>query len=75
MPRMVELMVDLLFEQSAKLYRPHSHMHSGVDGQNDIREPIHQVQERVPVEIWVVPTELAGKLLAHPQEAGDHEAH
>src|SRR5712672_4149233 len=59
-------------KQSAKLQRAHRHVHSGIHGQNDIREPIHQVQQRVPVEIWVVPSELAGELLEHAQEAGNH---
>src|SRR5438132_9400774 len=75
MPGMVELVVDLVFKQSAKLQRAHRYVHSGIYGQNDIREPIHQVQQRVPVEIWVVPSELAGELLEHAQEAGNHEAH
>jgi hypothetical protein len=35
---MVELVVDLVFKQSAKLQRAHRHVHSGIHGQNDIRE-------------------------------------
>jgi hypothetical protein len=41
---MVELVMDLLFEQSAELQRSHGHVHPGIYGQDDIREPIDQIQ-------------------------------
>ena len=72
---MAELMVELVFEQSAELHRPHGHLHPGVDRQDDICEPIDQVQEGASVEIWVVPSELTCEPLEHPQNTGDQEAH
>src|SRR5579872_1439795 len=62
-PGVVQLVMRPAVEKPAQLQRANSDVHRSVHRENHVGEPVHQVQERVPVEVRIVPRHLSCELL------------
>src|SRR5579872_799837 len=68
------LMVGVLSKEAAHLDRAESHVQPRVDREDHVCEPIHQIEDRVPVKVGIIPAQLACKFLHRAQQTRYQQA-
>src|SRR5579883_1517770 len=68
------LMVSVLSKEAAHLNRAESHVQPRIHREDHVREPIHQIEDRVPVKVGIIPAQLACKFLHRTQQTRNQQA-